>query len=128
MITLGLIGGVASGKSAVACDFQKLGAVVLNGDRIGHEVLGMPAVVEALVNRWGTDILADDKTLNRAKIAELVFADDAGNGLAFLESVTHPEIEAILQSRLGQDTAARPVADRRPGRSGDAQGRLGRAV
>lgn len=104
MITIGLVGGVASGKSVVAREFQKLGAGVLNGDRIGHEVLGLEKVRERLVRRWGKTILEDDGTLNRNALAEQVFAGDGSKqkNLAFLESVTHPEIERILKTRLHQ--------------------------
>ncbi len=104
MITIGLVGGVASGKSVVACDFQKLGAGILNGDRIGHEVLNLPSVRDQLIDRWGDKVL-DDETLDRSAIAEIVF--DSANPAAqseldFLESVTHPEIERILSERLNK--------------------------
>lgn len=103
MITIGLVGGVASGKSVVACEFQKLGASVLNGDRIGHEVLTTPQVSERLVKRWGKRILDDAGILDRAKIAKIVFRDNsakANEDLLFLESVTHPEIGRTLATRL----------------------------
>ena len=109
MITIGLVGGVASGKSVVASEFQKLGAGILNGDRIGHEVLNLPSVRDALVYRWGNDIVTSDGELDRQAIAQIVFPtptaqqsvqDQAVGELRFLERVTHPEIGKILAARL----------------------------
>lgn len=103
MIIIGLIGGVASGKSFVAQEFRRLGAEVLNGDAIGHEVLKLERVVQVLVRRWGKEILAADGSADRGAIARIVFAADrADQELQFLESVTHPEISEIIASRLEQ--------------------------
>lgn len=102
MITIGLVGGVASGKSAVAYEFQKLGAFVLNGDRIGHEVLNTPEVCAELVGKWGDQIVAENG-LNRSVLAQLVFEHtDRADNLKFLESVTHPRIRSVLEERLGK--------------------------
>ena len=104
MIILGLVGGVASGKSSVALDFQKLGGCILDGDRLGHEALNLDEVNKALVERWGDRILADTGELNRSAIAEIVFGEssEAKDALTFLESVTHPQIERRLNERLEQ--------------------------
>ncbi len=53
MKILGLLGGVASGKSLVARQLAELGAVVLDADRAGHEALRLPAIEEAARGRWG---------------------------------------------------------------------------
>ena len=105
MITIGLVGGVASGKSIVALDFQKLGACVLNGDQVGHEVLGLDSVAKKLVERWGERVSQEQGQLDRSAIAKIVFGNNAGSAkreLEFLESVTHPEIERRLTERLVQ--------------------------
>lgn len=102
MITIGLVGGVASGKSAVADAFSKLGAGVLDGDRIGHEVLGLSSVREKLVARWG-DMILDGEKIDRSVLAKLVFDETnkaAAKNLKFLESVTHPEIGRKLSQRV----------------------------
>ena len=57
MLTIGLIGGVASGKSAVAAKLARRGAIVFDADQIGHAVLQRPAVRDELVARWGREIL-----------------------------------------------------------------------
>lgn len=111
MITIGLIGGIASGKSAVARDFQELGAFVIDADQVGHAVLDLPHVTEQLVARWGTGILGENGEMNRSAIAAIVFPpvkdldDDSSDyqaELEFLESVTHPEIRAKIQERMEQ--------------------------
>jgi ABC-type glutathione transport system ATPase component len=53
MQLIGIVGGVASGKSTVAAAFEALGAGVLNADRAGHEVLREPEVMAAIRERWG---------------------------------------------------------------------------
>ena len=102
MLTVGLVGGVASGKSLVALNFKRLGAHIIDGDALGHEVLGLDTVRDQLVEHWGSEILAEDGALNRGFIAKVVFAEgEAGvRELAYLESVTHPEIERKIAERI----------------------------
>jgi dephospho-CoA kinase len=91
---IGVLGGVASGKSLVAAEFAALGAGILDGDRAGHEVLRMPEVEQAARRRWGEAILAADGRIDRSRLARIVFAGtpQAAEDLAYLESVTHPRI------------------------------------
>lgn len=104
MITIGLVGGVACGKSSVALRFQELGACILDGDRIGHEVLSLPRVQAALVARWGNRVLGEDGSLDRSSIARIVFAGtpESSEELSFLESVTHPEIGSQLAGLIAE--------------------------
>ncbi len=100
MKTIGLIGGVASGKSLVAQLFAELGAGLLDADRAGHEVLSHdPAVRQLLLNRWGSSILAPDGSIDRAAIAACVFADSEKGKKErdFLESLLHPRIAALVE-------------------------------
>lgn len=100
MLTLGLVGGVASGKSLVANRFRDLGAVVLDADRAGHEVLRDPDVIAALQARWGDGILDAAGQISRRAVAKIVFAAGNQEEKQFLEQVTHPRIEAKLQQEL----------------------------
>lgn len=100
MLTIGLIGGVASGKSAVAEAFAKRGAVVLDGDRTGHEVLGEPTVMSQLVARWGTCILKSPSEVNRSAVARIVFAPGNDAERQFLNQMTHPRIAVRLEEQL----------------------------
>ncbi len=102
MIVIGIVGGVASGKSQAARFFEELGAKVLDGDRAGHEVLRQPEVIEAARGRWGEEILDADGQIIRQKVAKIVFAPNpaAAEELRFLEELSHPRISEILQRQL----------------------------
>jgi dephospho-CoA kinase len=100
MRTIGLVGGVASGKSTVAKLLVELGAGVLDADRTGHAVINEePAVREALRKRWGDAVFQPDGTINRPEVARRVFAEDGrGDGeLQFLQELMHPRIGQRLQ-------------------------------
>jgi len=102
MHIIGIVGGVASGKSRATEFLRQLGAAVLDGDRAGHEVLREPAVVAASSDRWGAQILDADGQIDRSKLAEIVFAptDEAAEELGFLEDLTHPRIRARLTDEV----------------------------
>lgn len=104
MYVIGIIGGLGSGKSLVARYLAGQGVALVEGDRLGHEVLAEPAVIEALRERWGEDVLDPEGQIDRAAVAARVFASPpAGPAeLAFLEGVTHPRIAALLNERLDQ--------------------------
>ena len=74
MHTIGILGGVASGKSLVAEQFQSLGAGRLDADRAGHEVLRLPETVKAATARWGPAVLDAEGRIDRARLAKIVFA------------------------------------------------------
>ncbi|WP_425398822.1 dephospho-CoA kinase [Aeoliella sp.] len=101
MFTIGLVGGVASGKSTVAAMFAELGAVVISADRMAHDVLAQPDVVDQLVARWGDSILAADGSVNRSAIARLVFGDapEAEEERHYLESVVHPLTRLAVEGK-----------------------------
>lgn len=99
MKTIGLIGGVASGKSLVAKMFVELGAGLLDADRAGHQVLAEDSEVHAaLRRRWGAGIFADDGSIDRSAIAKRVFGADSAVTAEreFLEGLLHPRIRARL--------------------------------
>lgn len=102
MITLGLIGGIGSGKSTVAAMFRQLGAVVIDADAIGHDVLRLPEVKTALRSRWGTDVISSDGEPDRRQIANIVFQrDERGEQeLNWLQTLTHPLIDREIETRV----------------------------
>ena len=104
MIVVGITGGIASGKSLVAQQFGQWGALVLDADRLGHEVLDEDSVRDALVARWGPEILDKVGRVSRSAVATRVFAASPQGPLelAFLEGVTHPRITARMEERLEQ--------------------------
>lgn len=116
MWVIGITGGIASGKSLVARELGRRGAVVLDADRIGHAVLQQAEVKAALHDRWGDSVFTSGAgdalgEVDRAAIATRVFAPppDGPRELHYLEALTHPLIEArILRSleRLRQEATA----------------------
>lgn len=101
MIVVGVIGGIASGKSSVAEALQQLGAGLIQADQLGHEVLREPEIKELLRARWGDVVFAADGEIDRKKVAGLVFgAGEKSPELQFLESVTHPRIDARIREKI----------------------------
>lgn len=101
MRRIGLTGGIGSGKSTVAELFAEHGAYVVDADAIAREVVapGTPGLQE-LAEAFGPGVLADDGSLDRAALAEIVFSDPSAREL--LNRITHPRIAArtaeILES------------------------------
>src|SRR3954469_7752932 len=100
MLILGLVGGIASGKSVVANVLRDMGAVVLDADKAGHFVLREPAVISGLTKRWGPGILDSAGQVNRKSVAKIVFGQGNDAERKFLEQLTHPRIEALLKQEL----------------------------
>ena len=96
---IGLIGGVASGKSLVAKQFVELGAGLLDGDRAGHEVLTWPDVKQAVRERFGERVFDADGQIDRRKLADVVFrrSPEGRQDLIALEQITHPKIGDLLR-------------------------------
>jgi dephospho-CoA kinase len=100
MKIIGIVGGVASGKSLVTECLARLGVGIINADRIGHEVLREPKVIEQLHARWGDRILTNDGQISRPAVARIVFASGNENERAFLDEVTHPRISERISQQL----------------------------
>jgi len=98
VLAVGLTGGIGSGKSTVGELLVQRGAVLIDADRIAREVVvpGGPAY-QAVVDRFGPGIVAGDRTIDRAALAALVFAD--ADSLAALNAITHPAISAVMTER-----------------------------
>lgn len=100
MVVIGIIGGVASGKSVVTRSLAELGARVLDADRVGHEVLLDREVRQQVRTRWGDRVFSSQGEIDRSKLAELVFDPERPGELVALERITHPRIEARLRERI----------------------------
>lgn len=100
-LIIGLTGGIVSGKSTVAKMFQKLGAKIIDADRIGHEVIlpNKPAW-RKLIKSFGKGILKEDLTIDRKKLGNLVFSDK--KLLKKLNEITHPEIKKIIIKEINK--------------------------
>jgi dephospho-CoA kinase len=102
MHILGIVGGVASGKSLVAERFRQLGAEVLNADEVGHVVLREDPIKQAIRQRFGDGVFDEHGEVARKIIAQAVFANsDAGaRALKDLEAIVHPRIGQRLRERI----------------------------
>ena len=90
----GLTGGIGSGKSTIAAMIREQGIPVIDADAVAREVVlpGQPALAE-IAAAW-PEVIAADGTLDRKRLAEIVFADKAAQ--ARLEAITHPRIRARI--------------------------------
>ena len=103
-MVIGLTGGIGCGKSTAAACFAELGFVVIDADRLARQVLESHVCVSHLRERWGIACLDAQGVPDRKWIGAKVFAEPAE--LAFLESVTHPEV-----ARLRREATADPRRD-----------------
>ncbi len=101
---LGIIGGVASGKTFVAEQLEQKGAVVINADRLAHEVLKYDEVKRQARERWGAGIFGPDGEIDRPALGKIVFAPapDGPRELAYLEQLTHPRVRRLIEQRVGE--------------------------
>lgn len=95
MLRMGLTGGIASGKSAVAAMLREMGFLVIEADMVAHKLIdpGQPAHDEVL-REFGADLADASGRIDRAKLASIVFADPAK--LAKLNKIIHPRVEEIV--------------------------------
>lgn len=95
MLRLGLTGGIASGKSAVAAMLREMGFAVLDADSLAHQLIepGKPAYDEVL-REFGPSITDTQGRVDRARLAALVFADRAK--LDRLNAIVHPRVAEVV--------------------------------
>jgi dephospho-CoA kinase len=96
VLTIGLTGGIGSGKSTVAQWFKKQGVPVLDADKTVHRLLQADlSTISKLSHEFGTEILAEDGQINRSKLGQLVFGDPEVRKR--LESIVHPKVVDCLK-------------------------------
>jgi len=99
MITIGLTGGIATGKSCVARVMEEMGAEVVDADLLARDAVAPGAdALNCLVGIFGAEILLKDGSLDRQAVRSIVFADR--DKLNQLESVLHPAIKKLALARL----------------------------
>lgn len=101
MLLVVVTGGIGSGKSTVSSGLVERGAVLVDADAIVKELQepGQP-VFEAMVARWGAEIVADDGRLNRQAVADIVFND--GDELNALNGMVHPAVHTEMNRRIDE--------------------------
>jgi dephospho-CoA kinase len=98
-LVVGLTGGIGSGKSAVADEFAKLGAVVVDTDAIAHELTGPNGrALPGIRKIFGEKAIGPDGAMDRKKMRDRVFADPAAKQR--LEGLLHPLIREESQKRI----------------------------
>jgi len=99
MIVLGLTGGMGAGKGYVAGVFAEYGVQSIDTDQVSRQVCqpGQPCLAQ-LTEAFGEEILLEDGSLNRKKLAEIAFAD--ADSTALLNQITHKHILAACKAWL----------------------------
>jgi dephospho-CoA kinase len=99
VLLVGLTGGIASGKSSVSAMLAERGAEIVDADLIARQVVmpGEPAW-QKILDHFSRGVLTEDGQVDRKKLADLVFADQAK--LTLLNEITHPDIFARVAERL----------------------------
>lgn len=99
MLSIALTGGIGSGKSLAAQFFEELGAIVIDSDQLARDAIerGTPGFDEVLA-RFGDSILSDGE-IDRAKLGEIVFRDEAAR--RDLEAIVHPRVREIATRIAG---------------------------
>jgi dephospho-CoA kinase len=99
MLSIGLTGGIGTGKSLVSNLLNDLGATVVNADLLGHEAY-LPGTVgfDMVVDSFGDQIVGDDGTVDRKKLGPIVFSSP--QNMAKLNAIMHPLIRNMIQAQL----------------------------
>jgi dephospho-CoA kinase len=99
MILAGLTGGIGSGKSTVSAMLAERGAVIVDADQIARDLqeAGSP-VLDRMAERFGSHIIRDDGTLDRAAVATIVFSDE--QALKDLNGIVHPAMQDEIQAQI----------------------------
>jgi dephospho-CoA kinase len=108
-LVIGVLGGIASGKSAVARLLAGPQGLCLSADAIAQEVLDSPAVLERVRARFGDEAIGADGKADRVHLARRVFAPGGAALRSELESWTHPAVrDRILELSSAARTAGVP--------------------
>jgi dephospho-CoA kinase len=97
-MTIGVTGGIGSGKSTVCAMFGEWGAELVDADRVGHAALEDPTVKAALVDTFGNDIIREDDTLDRRALGQRAFVSDETR--LQLTDIVWPEIGRRLKETV----------------------------
>lgn len=101
MLIVALTGGIATGKSVVAKVLSQKGCFVQNADLIAHQLLSPGGQVwSQLVNHFGKSILKEDSSVDRQKLAEIIFSNN--DERTYLNHLTHPKILEKVRQTIDQ--------------------------
>jgi len=101
MKVIGLTGGIGSGKSTVSKFLAELEAVIIDADKVGHEVLENDSEAwQQVVDAFGRHIVTPDGEIDRKKLGRIVFKSP--EALSRLNRIMHPRIYDAVKAQLGQ--------------------------
>lgn len=101
MLVIGVTGNLGTGKTTVSQMLVQLGAVHINADELGHELLQHDdQAYSEIVVAFGKSILGSDGEIDRDKLAKLAFDDNTA--LSRLNSITHPRIHEMVMQKIGE--------------------------
>ena len=103
---LGLLGGIGSGKSTVAGIFTRLGALVLDADRIVRDLFLDPEVRRELKKKFGEKIFLENKQLDRAGLADRIFENESDR--AAIHEIIHPRVRARIKACIAEARVTSP--------------------
>ena len=107
-LSVAITGGIGAGKSEALRAFARHGAATASADEVVHRLYADPDVQQALVERWGDEVLSGD-VVDRKRVGEIVFADR--EELAWLESLLHPRVVAEQARWRAEQTAPLVVVE-----------------
>ena len=97
---IGVVGGVGSGKSTAAAQFARLGCALVDADRIGHELLAQPDVMDELRRHWGGRVFDSRGRVDRRALGDDVF--EHPQQLAALNAILHPRIRRRMAEQIAR--------------------------
>ncbi len=110
---VGLTGGIGAGKSTVADLFSQKGAVVIRSDELARQVIEPQTPgFQQVIDRFGNDLLNAEGYIDRAKLAQIVFKDDAA--LKDLENIIHPLVRSKTNQIIDQHTSETIIVNEIP--------------
>jgi dephospho-CoA kinase len=105
VLLVALTGGIGSGKSSVSSRLAERGALIVDADEVVKRLQSPGGqVFDAMVERWGDGIVADDGGLNRQAVADIVFADE--DELKALNKMVHPAVRSEMERQVTEQAEA----------------------
>jgi dephospho-CoA kinase len=103
---VGLTGGIGAGKSTALAALEELGAATLSADAVVHELLGSPEVRDALVSRFGSEVVDAEGIVDRGAVAARVF--EGAEERSWLEGMLWPRVGARIVEWRAEVDARQP--------------------
>ena len=99
MLTIGLTGGIGSGKSSASNFFSSLGITIIDADRIALQITGQGTkVFDHIISHYGPSILLENGNLNRPMLRDMIFNQPSEKN--WLESFLHPKIQEVILDQI----------------------------